>query len=61
MREFNYSALVQRLWNTEILNYTNLIHEYKGKQDLYNSINKRVLFMKNWQQNGSVLLRVAKY
>lgn len=35
MREFNYSALAQRLWDTEVLNYTNLIHEYKGKQDLY--------------------------
>lgn len=35
MREFNYSALARRMWDTEILNYTNLIHEYKGKQDLY--------------------------
>lgn len=35
MREFDYSFLAGRLWDTEIMNYTNLIHEYKGKQDLY--------------------------
>ena len=35
MREFNYTALADRLWDTEIVNYTNLIHEYKGRQDLY--------------------------
>ena len=35
MREFDYSFLADRLWDTEIVNYTNFIHEYKGKQDLY--------------------------
>ena len=35
MREFNYSQLAKKKWDTEIVNYTNLIHEYKGKQDLY--------------------------
>ena len=35
MRKFDYCALSEKLWDTEILNYTNLIHEYKGKQDLY--------------------------
>ena len=35
MRDFNYSILAEKLWDTETLNYTNLIHEYKGKQDLY--------------------------
>ena len=35
MREFNYSVLAEKLWDTGIMNYTNLIHEYKGKQDLY--------------------------
>ena len=35
MREFDYRSLKNRLWSTEILNYTNLIHEFKGKQDLY--------------------------
>ena len=29
MREFNYTALADRLWDTEIVNYANLIHEYK--------------------------------
>lgn len=35
MRDFDYSALAQRLWDTETLNYTSLIHEHKGRQDLY--------------------------
>lgn len=35
MREFNYSVLAEKMWDTETVNYTNLIHEYKGKQDLY--------------------------
>lgn len=35
MRGFDYSFLENRLWDTEIVNYTNLIHEYKGKQELY--------------------------
>ena len=35
MREFDYAGLAQKLWDTETLNFTNLIHEFKGKQDLY--------------------------
>ena len=35
MRDFNYSALAEKLWDTETVNYLSLIHEYKGKQDLY--------------------------
>ena len=35
MRVFDYCALSEKLWETEIVNYTNLIHEYKRKQDLY--------------------------
>lgn len=35
MRSFDYSSLFKRLWDTETMNLTNLIHEYKGKQDLY--------------------------
>lgn len=35
MKTFDYSKLSQVKWDNEILNYTNLIHEYKGKQDLY--------------------------
>ena len=35
MRTFDYTNLAHMKWDTEIMNYTNLIHEYKGKQDLY--------------------------
>lgn len=35
MRDFDYNFLASKLWDTEIVNYTNLIHEYKGKQELY--------------------------
>ena len=35
MRNFDYSFLATRRWDTETMNLTNLIHEYKGKQDLY--------------------------
>lgn len=35
MRAFDYTALSLRKWDVEILNYTNLIHEFKGKQELY--------------------------
>lgn len=35
MRRFDYTQLAQKKWDTEIMNYTNLIHEYKGKQDLF--------------------------
>ena len=35
MRTFDYAAFSKKMWDTETLNYTSLIHEYKGKQDLY--------------------------
>ena len=35
MRNFDYAALAQKNWDVETMNYTNLIHEYKGKQDLH--------------------------
>ncbi len=35
MREFDYTALSKRLWDTEILTYVAKIHECKGRQDLY--------------------------
>ncbi|MBQ1413916.1 MAG: Fic family protein, partial [Clostridia bacterium] len=35
MKAFDYTLLAKQRWDTEVMNYTNLIHEYKGKQDLY--------------------------
>ena len=35
MRTFDYTRLAGMKWDVKIMNYTNLIHEYKGKQDLY--------------------------
>ena len=35
MREFDYTVLLRRTWDTETVNCVSLIHEYKGKQDLY--------------------------
>lgn len=35
MREFNYNFLEEKQWDNEILGYIGLIHEYKGKQQLY--------------------------
>lgn len=32
---FDYSKLESRTWDKEILNYIGLIHEYKGRQQLY--------------------------
>lgn len=32
---FDYSKLENRTWDKEILNYIGLIHEYKGRQQLY--------------------------
>ena len=34
-REFDYSNLQKRTWDQEVLNYVGLIHEYKGRQQLY--------------------------
>ena len=35
MRSFDYQALADFLWDTEVVNLLSLIHEYKGKQDVY--------------------------
>lgn len=35
MREFDYQKLAERTWDKEVLNYIGLIHEYKGRQQLY--------------------------
>lgn len=35
MREFNYNFLKKKQWDKDILGYVGLIHEYKGKQQLY--------------------------
>ncbi len=32
---FDYSKLENRTWDKEVLNYVGLIHEYKGRQQLY--------------------------
>lgn len=34
-KEFDYSKLATRCFDREIINYVGLIHEYKGRQDLY--------------------------
>ena len=34
-REFDYSKLAERTWDKEVLNYIGLIHEFKGRQQLY--------------------------
>lgn len=35
MRNFDYSSLINKTWDNEIINYLSLIHEYKGKQSVY--------------------------
>ena len=35
MRKFDYKKLIERTWDKEVLNYVGLIHEYKGRQQLY--------------------------
>ncbi len=35
MRSFNYSKLVEKTWDTDILNLVAKIHECKGRQDLF--------------------------
>ena len=35
MKYFNYSKLKDRKWSKEIVNYIGLIHEFKGRQQLY--------------------------
>jgi len=35
MRRFDYTALKDRTWDNEIINYLSLIHEYKGRQSVY--------------------------
>lgn len=35
MRQFDYSNLINRSWDNEILGLVAKIHEYKGRQDMY--------------------------
>ena len=35
MKVLDYKKLVNRTWDKEVLNYVGLIHEYKGRQQLY--------------------------
>ena len=35
MRRFDYNALADRTWDTDILNLVAKIHEYKGRQVLF--------------------------
>lgn len=35
MRDFDYSGLKNRTWDSEILEYVAQIHEFKGRQELY--------------------------
>jgi len=35
VKKFDYSLLKTRLWDKKIVNYIGLIHEYKGRQELY--------------------------
>ncbi len=35
MKEFDYNYLKEKHWDKDILGYIGLIHEYKGKQELY--------------------------
>lgn len=35
MRQFDYSVLQEKKWDVEIVNYLSLIHEEKGKQELF--------------------------
>lgn len=41
MKYFDYSKLKDKKWPKEIVNYIGLIHEYKGKHDLYFALNTR--------------------
>ena len=35
MRKFDYTKLLEKMWDTEIVSYIAKIHECKGRQDLY--------------------------
>ena len=35
MRCFDYTKLINKKWDNEVINYLSLIHEYKGKQTSY--------------------------
>lgn len=35
MRNFDYTKLSERMWDTETVSYIAKIHECKGRQDLY--------------------------
>ena len=35
MLHFDYTSLINKTWDNEVINYLSLIHEYKGKQSVY--------------------------
>ena len=35
MRRFNYTALKDKTWDNEVINYLSQIHEHKGRQSVY--------------------------
>ncbi|MBQ2942504.1 MAG: Fic family protein, partial [Clostridia bacterium] len=35
MRRFDYTGLINKKWDNEVINYLSLIHEYRGKQTSY--------------------------
>jgi len=35
MRDFDYSKIIKRQWDKEVINYIGLIHEYRGKEQFY--------------------------
>lgn len=43
IKKFDYSKLREKTWDKDILNYIGLIHEYKGRQELYLSQRKEEL------------------
>ncbi len=51
MREFNYTALKQQKWDTQVVAYIAAIHEAKGKQELY---------LKQKPQETEKLVEIAK-
>lgn len=35
MRRFDYTESEKNTWDNEVVNYPSLIHEYKGRQNVY--------------------------
>ena len=51
MRDFDYSSLKNKTWDSEIISLVAQIHEYKGQQNLFIEANRDAL---------SDLLEIAK-